>query len=55
MEVEVSAGGHDEISRLQRPPFALDQPDPRVVDRVAEDGSRQSRFTVSEGPLVHDS
>src|SRR5438132_16663 len=39
MEIDVSAGRHRGIARMEWPPFALDQPHLRIIDRVAEDRS----------------
>ena len=37
MEVDVAGRRHDDPARLERPPFAADEPYPVVVDGVAED------------------
>ena len=49
MEVDVAARRHGRVLRLERPPFAADQPDVRIIDGVAEHRSRQIDFASRQG------
>ena len=37
VEVNIARGGHGDAARVERPPFAADQPHPGIIDRLAED------------------
>jgi hypothetical protein len=55
MEVDIAGRGHDDPLRLKRPPFAADNPDAAVIDRVAEHRSRKRDLTGGQGSFaVHD-
>ena len=51
VEMNMPHRRHHDPARLERPPFAVDHPDARIIDRVAEHRSRQRDFAWSEGPL----
>ena len=40
-------------ARVERPPFALDQPHLRIIDRVAEDGAREVDLAWGEDAAAH--
>ena len=49
MEMDSAHRRHRDAVRLERPPFAANHPDLRIVDRIAEDGTRELDFAWSEG------
>ena len=62
VEIDASIGRHRGIFRLKRPPFALDQPNLRIIDRIPENGAaerdlarrQRSRFHA-QGVAAHGS
>ena len=41
MEMDAAGRSHGDASRLERPPFAADHPNLRIVDRIVEDRARE--------------
>ena len=44
MKMDIAGRGHDNSTRLERPPFAPDQADPAIIDRIAEYGPGKCDF-----------
>ena len=53
MNMDMPAGRHQHVFGLERKPFAADDPNRIVVDRVAEYGCRQLAFPGGERPEGH--
>ena len=53
VEVQVPRRGHHIIDRLQRPPFALDQLDLRVIDGRTEYRAAKRDFAGGERTSIH--
>lgn len=52
-EPEVAVGRHRDLAGLEGPPFAGKDPDPRIVDSIAEHRTGERNFGVSEGAMIH--
>ncbi len=52
VEMDVSRRRHDRVSRLERPPRAVDEAHRGIVDRVGEDGSGKLDLAGSERAFV---
>src|SRR5437899_2934326 len=50
MEIDVAARRHCRIARMERPPFAFDQPHLRIIHGVAEDAAGKFDLAWREGP-----
>ena len=53
VEPDVTGRGHCRSPRLQWPPFASEQADPRIINRVAENGSSEIHLAGRQRAAAH--
>ena len=55
MKMDIAGRRHHDTGRLERPPFAANQADAGIIDRIAEDRSCELYLAGSEGTgAVHN-
>lgn len=49
VEIDVSHRRHGRVARMEWPPFSLDEPNARIIDRAAENRTSECDFSGREG------